>query len=261
MPDGENIRDLTIYLKRMERSVMDKMFFIDKIFEPVKNILDFGCANGGTIKSLELFFGDYRYIGYDLSEEMIEAAKKNVPEAEFYTRWDDMHFDPAETLINISSTVHEVYSYSPPEEIELFWQRVFRTGFKYISIRDMCVPKGCDRDCEPAQLAAVRANEKYADKFREYQSVWGPVISEKQLTHFLLKYSYTQNWAREVRENYLPLSTEELLAKIPDEYEVTYLRTYTLPYTAWQVERDFGVRLSTPTHIQLICKRREKAPQ
>ena len=257
MADSENIRDLNIYLKRMERSVMDKMFFIDKVFEPIQNILDFGCANGGTIKSLELFFGDYRYIGYDVSEEMVEAAKKNVPEAEFYTRWEDISLDPSQTLINISSTVHEVYSYSGHDEIEQFWDRVWNSGFKYVSIRDMSVPKGCDRDCEPAQLAAVRACKAYAEKLREYESVWGPIVSEKQLTHFLLKYSYTQNWAREVRENYLPISTEALLARIPDCYEVTWLRTYTLPYVAWQVERDFGVRLSTPTHIQLICKKRE----
>lgn len=250
------IRDLNIYLRRMEKSVMDKMFFVDKIFEPVKNIVDFGCANGGLLKSLELFFGDYRYIGYDISTEMIEAARKNVPNAEFYDNWDDMKFDPAESLINISSTVHEVYTYSSPEEVELFWKRVLESGFKYISIRDMCVPKGCDRDCEAAKLAAVRANERYTEKLADYERIWGKIVSEKQLTHFLLKYSYTQNWEREVRENYLPISTEALLARIPDSYEVTYLRTYTLPYTAWQVERDFGVRLNTPTHIQLICKRR-----
>jgi len=150
-----------------------------------------------------------------------------------------------------------VYSYSTQEDIELFWDRVLRSGFKYIAIRDMCMPKGCDRVCEAAKLAAVRANRMYADKLAEYESIWGPIRSDRQLTHFLLKYSYTQNWDREVRENYIPISTEDLIAKIPDEYEVTYLRTYTLPYTAWAVERDFGVRLSTPTHIQLICKRRD----
>ena len=39
--DMNRISDLDIYLTRMQRSILDKMFFIDKVFEPFKYILDF----------------------------------------------------------------------------------------------------------------------------------------------------------------------------------------------------------------------------
>lgn len=38
-----------IYLHRMQKSVLDKMFFADKVFEPIEAIVDFGCANGKLV--------------------------------------------------------------------------------------------------------------------------------------------------------------------------------------------------------------------
>ena len=103
------ISDYSVYLHRMQQSILDKLFFFDKIFEPVRNILDFGCANGELIKSLQLFSCNYRFVGYDISETMIEAARENVPGVTFCSDWDAIDLDPSESLINISSTLHEVY--------------------------------------------------------------------------------------------------------------------------------------------------------
>ena len=48
----------------MQKSVLDKLFFIDKVFEPVESIVDFGCANGELIKAIYALFGDkYKYYG------------------------------------------------------------------------------------------------------------------------------------------------------------------------------------------------------
>jgi len=33
----------------MQKSALDKMFFMDKVFEPFDAIVDFGCANGKLI--------------------------------------------------------------------------------------------------------------------------------------------------------------------------------------------------------------------
>jgi trans-aconitate methyltransferase len=88
--DMNRISDLDIYLTRMQRSILDKMFFIDKVFEPFKYILDFGCANGELIKAMKPMFPDYEYSGYDISREMIEAARQHVPDAKFYDDWDSL---------------------------------------------------------------------------------------------------------------------------------------------------------------------------
>ncbi len=133
----EKLNDITGYVQKMEKSLLDKMFFMDKIFDPIENILDFGCANGVLIRALNYLFPEYKYAGYDISEEMIERAKILEPSCSFFSKWDDIDIPFENTVLNISSTLHEVYSYGTKESVEEFWDRVFNSGFKYIAIRDM----------------------------------------------------------------------------------------------------------------------------
>ena len=51
----ENILYLDTYVKRMEKSCLDKLFFLDKIYDPIHTILDFGCANGALIQAMRMF--------------------------------------------------------------------------------------------------------------------------------------------------------------------------------------------------------------
>ncbi len=251
------INDLSVYIIRMQKSVLDKMFFIDKVFEPFSNVVDFGCANGELIKALQALFGEYRYIGYDISAEMLLAARRNVPSAEFCSDWDGIKVDYKDTLLNISSTLHEVYSYCTKTEIDEFWKRVFESGFKYIAIRDMMLSDADQMNIDSDQHGLVIKNEKYADKLKDYENVWGKISTQRDLVHYLLKYKYTENWEREVRENYVPITLEQLLETIPVGYEVTYLNHFTLPYTAWQIKNDFGIELTTSTHVKLILRRKD----
>ena len=107
------------------------------------------------------------------------------------------------------------------------------------------------------QHCMVIKDENYVDKLKSYESVWGKISTQRDLVHYLLKYKYTENWEREVRENYVPITLEQLLEIIPEGYEVTYLNHFTLPYTAWQIKSDFGIELTTPTHIKLILRRKD----
>ena len=252
--DMNRISDLDIYLTRMQRSILDKMFFIDKVFEPFKYILDFGCANGELIKAMKPMFPDYEYVGYDISREMTEAARKNVSDARFCDDWDSIDIPFEESLINISSTIHEVYSYCGEKDIDIFWDRVFGSGFRYVTIRDMMFSQAEDIPVRKEQLEAIR-NSVYAEWLESFENVWGRIESQRQLVHFLLKYKYTQNWDREVRENYFPVFTEDLLKRIPDSYRPVYKDVFTLPYTSWQIRRDFGFELTDHTHIKLILER------
>ena len=254
--DDHKIADLEIYLTRMQRSILDKMFFIDKVFEPFEYVLDFGCANGELIKALMAMCADYRYVGYDISGEMITAARENVPSASFYSDWDEIPIPFGSSMINISSTLHEVYAYGTRRDVEEFWERVLKSGFRYIAIRDMMYADAHDREADAAALTAVRGSAAYAEKLADFETVNGAVATQKQLTHFLLKYKYTQNWDREVRENYFPLSVEELKAIVPDDYRVTFFEHFTLPYTAWQIRKDFGIELKDPTHLKIILEKK-----
>ena len=253
--DENKIADLALYLTRMQRSILDKMFFIDKVFEPFEYILDFGCANGELIKAMLPMFPDYKYMGYDISSEMIKAARENVSDASFYDNWDSLDIPFEKSLINISSTIHEVYSYCTQEDIDIFWKRVFSSGFKYVAVRDMMFSEKADRKAEEAQLCAVR-NSRYSQWLESFEKVWGSVETQRQLVHFLLKYKYTQNWNREVHENYFPISLEKLMERIPDSYRIVYCESFTLPYTSWQIRNDFGFELKDHTHLKLILERK-----
>ena len=252
--DMNRISDLDIYLTRMQRSILDKMFFIDKVFEPFTYILDFGCANGELIKAMKQMFPNYEYTGYDISREMIEAARINVPGARFYDSWELIDIPFRDSLINISSTIHEVYSYCSEKDIDIFWERVFGSGFRYVTIRDMAFSQADNTAVRKEQLEAVR-NSVYAEWLESFEQVWGRIEDQRQLVHFLLKYKYTQNWEREVHENYFPFFTEELLKRIPDSYRIVYKDVFTLPYTSWQIRKDLGFELTDHTHIKLILER------
>ena len=84
----------------------------------------------------------------------------------------------------------------------------------------------------------------------------GSIGINKNLIHYLLKYRYTENWDRELNENYLPISKEKLLSLIPKNYEVIFYEHYALPFLKEKVREDFGIILKDKTHIKLILKRK-----
>ncbi len=248
----EKVIDINGYVHKMEKSLLDKMFFMDKLFDPVENIIDFGCANGVLIRTLNYLFPEYKYIGYDISEEMIEMAKETVPDCSFYSRWEDIDAPFGSSLLNISSTLHEVYSYGTEESVNEFWDRVFNSGFKYISIRDMMLSDSIKLMSDSNDVS--RARTLFPEKLEQYESFWGPINIRFNLIHYLLKYRYTENWDREVRENYLPITTQTLLSKIPPEYEIVYQEHYTLPFVKQQIQKDSGIILDDFTHFKILLK-------
>lgn len=249
------IRDMGGYLTRMQKSMLDKLFFADKIFEPVEAVVDFGCADGELLRMLLAFWEDTRCVGYDLNEQMLAAARQKLPEAFFTSRWEDLGVDPRRSLLNASSVIHEVYAYGTEADVRLFWQRVFGSGFRYVTIRDMMLSDAARSPADPADLARVRACERYRTQLADYECIWGPIRTRHDLTHYLLKYTYQKNWEREVRENYLPVTVEDLTALIPAGYRVIWREHRPLPYIVWQVKRDFGIDLKEPTHGKFVIER------
>lgn len=58
------------------------------IQEPTFSIVDLGCGYGALLEYLDSLYGDFSYVGVDISEAMIESAKsrfQNSKNAEFLT--------------------------------------------------------------------------------------------------------------------------------------------------------------------------------
>ena len=141
---------------------------------------------------------------------------------------------------------------------------MFNSGFKYIAIRDMGMSKVDILQSQTAFDNAFekivyrnRTNDGETDRFIEFlKTIYcNDVVTWGDIVHYLLKYRYVTNWDREVKENYLPLLTEEILLKIPPNYRVKYYDHYTLPFLKDQVMKDFGIELNTKTHYKLLLER------
>jgi hypothetical protein len=243
---------------------MDKIDFISKV--NTNAILDFGCADGYILNAIRMKYPKIRgLVGYDLDEQMVEIAKRKNPKIKATTDWNKAfkyitRFQrPSITLMSV---IHEVYSYSKtPNDIKEFWNRVFNNKFKYVIIRDMMpakahgnIPVSPD-DIEMVQ-SKMRGHKKYAKSFEKQ---WDNIFkSYRNLAHWLLKYSYKKNWAREVKENYMPINLETLKAKIPAGWKIIYQEHYIYKPVADKIKRDFGIDLKYPTHIKMIIENKRK---
>lgn len=255
------INNYDVYNKRMDKSFQDKMFFLDKIKDNVEAIVDFGCADGALIRHLSELTNT-KLVGYDSDYNMINIAKSKTNKDNCFFKEDfgeiiEEEIIPQESLLNISSVIHEVYSYLDSKDIEIFWNMVLDSNFKYISIRDLCASESINR---PSNINDyTKLIQKAKPRFlSDFESVWGSVRENRNLVHYLLKYRFLENWDREVRENYFGLSLERLLSKISmDKYEIIYFENYILPYTANKIKEDFDIELHDNTHVKLLLKKRD----
>lgn len=256
----QKINNLDVYTTGMQKSLNDKLFFVDKV-DGIDRIVDFGCADGAFLREMYKINPDINYVGYDNNVNMLIAAQSKTDFDKYktitYTAQLGSLDDNKYSLLNLSSVIHEVYSYSQPDEINTFWNNVLYQNYKYIAIRDFCISKSISRQSDINDYTKVIQN---ADKEQidEYESIWGSLRDNRNLVHYLMKYRYTENWNREVRENYFPITLETLLSMIPTyKYEIIYFEDYILPFTKNKVKKDFDVDLHDNTHVKILLKRKD----
>ena len=277
------IDNYTTYIEGMQKSLDDKLFWIPLLEnEKIDTVVDFGCADGALIDKayyqLHLQHNEnVKFIGVDNNEKMLNKALINCPFMKAATNLDDVEVRE-NCLLNLSSVIHEVYSYCSEEEIDNFWNHVFNDNYKYIAIRDMMVDRSVNLIkpiVEQTQSGIHYFRHEYWNKYynkiynfdtKQWQnflihSGYGANESSydvvnKDVLHFLMKYRYIENWEREVRENYFPIYYEDLLNKIIENgnYEIIYARQYILPFVKEKVKEDFDINLVDNTHCQILLK-------
>lgn len=257
---ADGIENILQYNSSMRKSLLDKIFFMDKIDSEI--FVDYGCADGSLLNFLNTLFPEHTYLGFDIDDKMIDLAKERCPEGiTLSSNWNELdaiiqNFEKQgkKVTLILSSIIHEVYSYGTGTDIKVFWERVFNTGFDYIVIRDMMASKSIEKTTDMNDyIKILRSSNK--QMLYEFETYWGTLESNKNLLHYLLKYRYTENWNREVKENYLPIFREELLSYIPPNYTVELHEHYVLPFLKNKVQSDFAISLKDNTHIKLILKK------
>ena len=256
----ERIADYGVYTDAMRRAMQDKTWFLELI--DAKTIVDYGCADGALIQYIsQAMPGVFDLVGIDIDETMLRLAQQAVPSGRFCTP-EQFLTQPAaydDCCLNCGSVIHEVYSFGNDQSIADFWDFTFQAGFRYVAIRDMAMTV---RDYGQSHEEIAALSEKLSshplttNTFHQYLAHIGRTPGYKDLIHYLLKYKYLVNWEREMREDYFPLSVEEVLLKIPtDRYKVSYFQHYTLPFTKGQIKRELGIDLNVPTHYKLLLER------
>ena len=247
------IKNIDAYNAGMRKSMLDKIWWLDKIDDDVDTVLDYGCADGALLSMVHEMNPELILCGYDFSKDMIDLAAKNVPEGYFSHIYGAANTFVKENQVVLvaSSVFHEIENYS--YDVTSEYERIFNNGHKYIAIRDMFISEKSWGMSDPLTVAKVRQQYDF-NKIREFEEHIGSLDFNENLLQFFLTYRYNENWDREVREDYFPHTIEEFLSKIPEHYEVVHFEHYTLPFVRAQVWKDFGVQLTDPTHGKILLK-------
>lgn len=249
------ITDINAYLDGMSKGLSDKLFFINQINPDL--LVDFGSADGYILGEIAKIKPEWELIGYDIDEEMINMSSQKYPNIKFSDNWEYIKQKISEAerpAVFLSSVIHEVYSYSTGKNVRKFWHDIFNSDFKWIVIRDM-IPSTNFEKMNTVDIDKIR--EKSEPKYlADFENQWGSINTNyRKLLHWLLKYKYTTNWQRELKENYLPVSIETLKKKIPSNYKITFEDNYLLPYLRDTIKEDFDVELNEPSHLKMILEK------
>lgn len=149
-----------VYNERMAKSMLDKLFFVDKV--DAQFFVDYGCADGTLFKYMRQYLPSVDFLGYDNSDYAVTIARQsNTDQKTTFTgdleevkkRNNEVHdrvcMDGSsaqhKTCLVLNSVIHEVYNYADRQQIDYFWHTVFCSRFDYIVIRDMIPSESVDR--------------------------------------------------------------------------------------------------------------------
>lgn len=257
----EPISNYDSYSSGMKKSIKDKLFF-EGLVEDVDTVIDYGCADGQMLKQIHIDFPDWRLYGVDADDKMIGKAMTNCGSAEYILSEEipcDIIMEVADNAVfNLSSVIHEIYSYLSADKVSKFWNDLFRSRVKYIAIRDLMLGVAAFRNADINDTTSV-LNHSDESTICDFCTNWGSLTQQNNLIHYLMKYRYKENWSREVVENYFPITVEQLLSIIPTErYKIVYFSHYILPYNRSKIFDDFGIELKDNTHVKILLERKER---
>lgn len=243
----EEIQNKEIYLTKMSKTFFDKAWFMSHIPESINTIIDFGCADGSFIEFLKNNCPSIKYFGVDNDPVFIRKAQEKGFRASTSLNQllDSNNFHriiPETTCLVLNSVLHEVYSYNKVEEL---WKQIEHFKPKYIAIRDMMLNVNKDVDLTGIEYVFEKY---YKNKFQDFKEYWFDehdiCYTSEFFVHFMLKYLYDENWKREVKENYLPLTLHELIDRAwSSEYEIEFKNHYKLPYLVNRWKQDFHLNI------------------
>lgn len=246
-----NIADRQGYLERIAKPLQEKLKITGYIPDTAKTILDVGCADGTLTLAMAGFFPKVRFLGVDLDGRFIEEAEaksrgvNNVRFEKVYLR--DLLARPERfDAVVFSSVLHEFFTYG--EGISSVLKALadaheLLTPGGLIIIRDMILreyTKGATLERE--DIIAKINKENLRPYIADFEKEFGKLDSVYKINHFLLKYWYTENWEREGKENYIPVTFEryeQIFALLG--MTVQFQQSYLIDFLKDKWKKDFSL--------------------
>ena len=259
------MKDSKGYLEKMEKSMQEKLFFIERLDLNNKILIDFGCANAVLIQRLmEMNFKNTTFVGVESNPMFLDMCKElennslnfkafgGLLQVELYLKALKEDGDNRGVILLCSSVLHEL-SFKYQEYITMFAHKFC----DHFVIRDMIwLDRYGDMPLEaPLKLLHKiirRTNdlEHFQDFFRKRD------YSFKSIAEYLLKYRYVENWETEMAEDYMSVDWR-MIRNFANESccgVVVYENVYTNTYIADHVMEDFYIDMYWPTHCQMIIE-------
>lgn len=114
---------------------------VEVIKEPFSELLDAGCGTGAMLGMFKQDFPDKNYTGIDLSEKMIETAKRKKLAGVNFVSGDCEDLPFAENSFDVVTCSMSFHHYPNPEKFFQSLQRVLRPG-GWLILRDMASKSG-----------------------------------------------------------------------------------------------------------------------
>lgn len=282
------MNDIIGYNERMRATMEDKMWFVSHLPEHIDTIIDFGCADGSLMRALdEKYPGRFKfYFGIDESEEMINLALRHPDNKKVKMQYNIIanvnalklygHFKPKHSVLILNSVIHEMFNYkndAKEEDVNFYGSyshcKYFDTimkdieamGVPCIAIRDMYAKLECYYDA----IALIRKLEqcKVKEQFDEYHSYFSKnyhemfpgfmYVGNYVVFDFLMKWFYTDNWDREMKEFYFWNWLPQLL--MDHTYPIKHVEYFNIPYVVDKA-KELGVDMYWNTHAKLLLMKK-----
>ena len=256
MPQNNEIVDRNGYLARMTGPLQDKLRPTIYFPRNTRAILDIGCADGSVTIEMAKMFPKALVRGIDLDSGFIITAQKNaeaqkVENVVFEQAFirDVLDRNDKYDVTSTSSTNHEIAHYDPDKRRALVvalsrMGSLLRDEQSVMAVRDMILHQSMQTATfmMPQVIEKIRQQTEVATQLKDFEDLFGHLRTQEQVNHFLLKYFYTQNWDRELREHYLPYTVEEYNQLLPlMDMQIIHQKYYLLPFLKNKWSQDFGL--------------------
>ena len=253
------------YCDGLARSITDKCWWIDKLDDTIDTVVDLGCGEGSVIQMVGETCRFRRLIGVEPNDELRRRASDKNPDAEFVKNLGELYsipqIDGGVAVCVINSVCHEILTYEGAIAFHNLLLELDKIGFKYIAIRDMCMPdRGFDRmDLFSNDNLPKWIMEEWIDFRIEWEKnpIYRNYTYKQALLEFLLKYNYRDNWEREKAERYLWYWHNSAEVYLGADYYIDYNSTFSIPQQQRRIRRDFGVDVAQlHTHRKMLFTRK-----